>query len=82
MDSSILFKLEDNGPGINEKSIPFIFDQFYRADLARGTKKGGSGLGLSIAKRIIEEHDGSIWAENNTRAGITIFITLKRADEK
>ncbi len=81
MDSYILFKLEDNGPGINEKSIPFIFDQFYRADLARGTKKGGSGLGLSIAKRIIEEHEGSIWAENNTRVGITISITLKKADE-
>ena len=81
-DSSILFKLEDNGPGINEKSIPFIFDQFYRADLARGTKIGGSGLGLSIAKRIIEEHEGSIWAENNTRVGITISITLNRVDEK
>ena len=81
MDSYILFKLEDNGPGVNEKSIPYIFDQFYRADLARGTKKGGSGLGLSIAKRIIEEHNGSIWAENNTGAGISIFITLKRANE-
>ena len=81
MDSTILFKLEDNGPGVNEKSIPFIFDQFYRADLSRGTKKGGSGLGLSIAKRIIEEHHGSIWAENNMGAGISIFITLKRADE-
>ena len=81
MDSYILFKLEDNGPGVNEKSIPFIFDQFYRADLARGTKKGGSGLGLSIAKRIIEEHHGSIWAENNNGAGISIFITLKRANE-
>ena len=81
MDSYILFKLEDNGPGVNEKSIPYIFDQFYRADLARGTKKGGSGLGLSIAKRIIEEHNGSIWAENNNGAGISIFITLKRANE-
>ena len=82
MDSSyILFTLEDNGPGVNENSIPFIFDQFYRADLSRGTKKGGSGLGLSIAKRIIEEHNGSIWAENNTKTGISIFITLKRANE-
>ena len=81
IDSHILFKLEDNGPGVNEKSIPFIFEQFYRADLARGTKKGGSGLGLSIAKRIIEEHNGSIRAENNIGAGISIFITLKRANE-
>ena len=78
MDSYILFKLEDNGPGVNEKSIPFIFDQFYRADLARGTKKGGSGLGLSIAKRIIEEHNGSIWAENNTGAGYNDFYYVKK----
>ena len=68
-NSHILFKLEDNGPGINEKSIPYIFDQFYRADLARGTEKGGSGLGLSISKRIIEEHQGTIWAENNHGRG-------------
>ena len=81
MDSYILLKLEDNGPGVNEKSIAFIFDQFYRADLARGTKKGGSGLGLSIAKRIIEEHDGLIWAENQTGEGMMILIKLKKADE-
>ena len=81
MDSYVLFKMEDNGPGINEKSLPFIFDQFYRADLARGTEKGGSGLGLSIAKRIIEEHHGSIWAENNKGQGITILFTLKKAGE-
>lgn len=81
VDSYILFKLEDNGPGVNEKSIRYIFDQFYRADLSRGTKKGGSGLGLSIAKRIIEEHGGSIWAENNIGTGISIIITVKRANE-
>lgn len=80
-DTYILFKMEDNGPGINEKSLPFIFDRFYRADLARGTEKGGSGLGLSIAKRIIEEHNGLIWAENNNRQGTTILFTLKKAGE-
>ncbi|RDW22312.1 two-component sensor histidine kinase [Oceanobacillus arenosus] len=81
-NSHIFFKLEDNGPGINEKSIPHIFDQFYRADLARGTEKGGSGLGLSISKRIIEEHQGTIWAENNNGQGITILFTIKKAGEK
>ena len=53
-NSHILFKLEDNGPGINEKSIPYIFDQFYRADMSRGTEKGGSGLGLSIQKESLK----------------------------
>ena len=73
MDSYILFKLEDNGPGVNEKSIPYIFDQFYRADLSRGTKKGGSGLGLSIAKRIIEEHHRSMVDNNNESRVLSIF---------
>ena len=65
----------------HEKNFPFIFDQFYRADLARGTEKGGSGLGLSIAKRIIEEHHGAIWAESKKGHGITIFFTFEKAGE-
>ncbi|MCQ6279376.1 cell wall metabolism sensor histidine kinase WalK [Bacillus sp. EB600] len=77
----ILFKLEDNGPGIAAESLPFIFDRFYRADLARGTEKGGSGLGLSIAKRIIEEHHGAIWAESKKGQGTTILFSLKKAGD-
>lgn len=78
----ILFQLSDNGPGITAENLELIFDRFYRADQARGTEKGGSGLGLSIAKRIIEEHHGSIWAESVHGNGTTIFFTLKKAGEK
>ncbi|OIK10300.1 HAMP domain-containing sensor histidine kinase [Bacillus sp. MUM 13] len=78
-DSQLLFSLEDNGPGIEEENLPFIFDRFYREDLARGTEKGGSGLGLSIAKRIIEEHHGTIWAESKKGKGTTIIFTLEKA---
>ncbi|SMQ86854.1 His Kinase A (phospho-acceptor) domain-containing protein [Bacillus sp. OV166] len=78
VDSQILFSMNDNGPGIEEKNLPLIFERFYRADLARGTEKGGSGLGLSIAKRIIEEHHGAIWAESLKGQGTTIFIKLKK----
>lgn len=81
-DSQILFKLVDNGPGIAEGNLPLIFDRFYRADAARGTEKGGSGLGLSIAKRIIEEHHGNIWAESQIGKGTTILFTLEKAGEK
>ncbi|MDP4170777.1 MAG: HAMP domain-containing sensor histidine kinase [Bacillota bacterium] len=76
---SITFRMKDNGPGIDKSNLPFIFDRFYRADLARGTEKGGSGLGLSIAKRIIEEHQGSIWAESVRGEGTAILFTLKKA---
>jgi signal transduction histidine kinase len=81
MDSKILFKMADNGPGIAEENLPFIFDRFYRADMARGTDKGGSGLGLSIAKRIIEEHRGNIWAESMKGQGTTILFTLDKAGD-
>ncbi|WML56631.1 HAMP domain-containing sensor histidine kinase [Neobacillus sp. PS2-9] len=78
-DTKIQFEIEDNGPGIAEGNLPVIFNRFYREDKARGTEKGGSGLGLSIAKRIIEEHHGRIWAESKKGQGTTILFTLDKA---
>jgi histidine kinase len=71
---TIMFK--DNGQGIEETTLPYIFDRFYRADLSRNTSTGGSGLGLSIAKKIIEEHGGKMWAESVEGQGTSIFFTL------
>ncbi|NHM30757.1 sensor histidine kinase [Neobacillus terrae] len=82
IQTHIQLSIKDNGPGISPENLPLIFDRFYRADLARGTEKGGSGLGLSIAKRIIEEHHGSIWAESSEGEGTTISFTLKKAGEQ
>jgi histidine kinase len=82
VDDGVLFKMTDNGPGIAEENLSIIFDRFYRVDTARGTEKGGSGLGLSIAKRIIEEHHGSIWAESRQGQGTTISFTLIKAGEE
>jgi signal transduction histidine kinase len=82
IQTHIQLSIKDNGPGISTENLPLIFDRFYRADLARGTEKGGSGLGLSIAKRIIEEHQGSIWAESSEGEGTTISFTLKKAGEQ
>lgn len=77
---SIQFQIKDNGQGIPEKDIPYIFDRFFRADLSRNTLTGGSGLGLAIAKLIIEEHGGSIWAESTEGIGTSIYFTLKQKD--
>ena len=53
--------IEDNGKGIAAKDLPYIFDRFYRTDSSRNSSKGGSGIGLSIVKKIIEDHGGRIW---------------------
>jgi len=71
--------IEDNGMGIAEEDLPFIFDRFYRADASRSTKTGGSGLGLAIAKKVIEDHSGKIWANSKKHEGTTISFTLKKA---
>jgi signal transduction histidine kinase len=71
--------IEDNGKGISKEDLPYIFDRFYRADTSRNSKKGGSGLGLSIAKKIIEDHTGRIWAASEVGVGTTISFTLKKS---
>ncbi|NLP34104.1 MAG: HAMP domain-containing histidine kinase [Clostridiales bacterium] len=75
---NVLIAIEDNGRGIADQDIPYIFDRFYRADSSRNTKKGGSGLGLAIAKKIIEDHSGQIWAKSEQGRGTTIFFTLRK----
>lgn len=80
-DNDVVVRITDNGQGISEGKLPFIFDRFYRADPARNTQKGGSGLGLSIAKHIIEEHGGRIWAQSRKAVGTTIAFTLKKTQE-
>lgn len=72
----VVISIADNGPGIPRESIPFIFNQFYRAEQSRNKLTGGSGLGLSIAKMIIEEHNGVITLESTLKVGTKITITL------
>ncbi len=55
-------EIEDNGKGIAAKDLPYIFDRFYRTDVSRNSSKGGSGIGLSIVKKIMEDHGGKVWA--------------------
>ena len=59
---AINIRISDNGRGIDEKDLPHIFERFYRSDASRNTKLGGSGIGLSIVKKVIENHEGSVVA--------------------
>ncbi|MBQ6733382.1 MAG: HAMP domain-containing histidine kinase [Lachnospiraceae bacterium] len=75
---SVRIEIEDNGRGIAAKDIPHIFDRFYRTDTARGTKIGGSGIGLSIVKKIVEDHGGYIWATSHEGEGTCMHLVLRK----
>lgn len=74
-------ELEDNGKGIDAKDLPNIFDRFYRTDASRNSSKGGSGIGLSIVKKIVEEHGGKIWATSKPETGTTMYFVLRKYQE-
>ena len=71
--------VSDQGIGIEEHQLPRIFDRFYQVDSASTRKVGGSGLGLSICKAIVEAHHGSLWVESQPGAGSTFTFTLPLA---
>lgn len=72
----LVIKIIDNGSGIAEEDIPFLFERFYKADKARVRGKTGTGIGLSIVKNIVEAHNGKISVESNLGIGSTFIITL------
>lgn len=74
-------EIEDNGKGIAAKDLPYIFDRFYRTDKARSSQKGGSGIGLSIVRKIIEDHDGQIWATSKEGTGTVMHFALRKYQE-
>lgn len=74
----IRVELQDNGRGISKKDLPFIFDRMYRADASRNSGTGGSGIGLAIVKKIIEDHGGRIWAESKEGEGTTMCFVLRK----
>jgi signal transduction histidine kinase len=78
----VVLMVRDNGPGIPSEHLPLIFNRFYKADVARKAAGGGSGLGLSIAKAIVEWHGGTITARNDNGALFEIRLPSSEADEK
>ena len=77
----IQVEIEDNGRGIAVKDLPLIFDRFYRADASRNSALGGSGIGLSIVRKIIEDHGGKIWANSKLGTGTIMFFVLRKYQE-
>ncbi len=77
----IQVEIEDNGSGIAAKDLPYIFDRFYRSDASRNSSKGGSGIGLSIVKKIIEDHGGKIWATSREGNGTVMYFVLRKYQE-
>lgn len=78
MGSKIEIVMKDNGKGISPEALPHIFDRLYRADASRNSAVGGSGIGLSIVKKIILDHNGTITAESVVGQGTTMHICLNK----
>lgn len=75
---SIRVEIEDNGKGISQRDLQNIFDRFYRTDASRNSGTGGSGIGLSIVKKIIQDHGGYIWATSKEGEGTCIHFVIRK----
>lgn len=78
---AIRVEIEDNGEGIAAKDLPNIFERFYRSDASRNSTKGGSGIGLSIVKKIVEDHGGYIWATSKEEEGTCLHFVFRKYRE-
>jgi len=72
---AVLVEVTDTGDGIRPEDLPFIFDRFYRGEKSRSRSTGGAGLGLAIAKGIVEAHGGQIGVESGTQ-GTRFYFTI------
>lgn len=79
---AIRVEIEDNGKGIAAKDLGRIFERFYRTDASRSSSQGGSGIGLSIVKKIIEDHGGYIWATSKEGEGTCMHFVIRKYIEK
>ena len=75
-EDRVVVRVQDTGSGIPAEDLPHVFERFYRVDRSRARSTGGSGLGLTIAKRIVEAHGGQIWAQSWLGAGSTFAFSL------
>ena len=74
--SEILFSVKDTGIGISAEQLTHVFNRFYRTDKSRNRASGGSGIGLTIAKALVQAHQGKIWAESEPGKGATFYFRV------
>lgn len=75
-EERLLLEVKDNGRGINEANLPFIFERFYKGRTTNEETPAGTGLGLAITKEIVQRHDGDIWAKSQEGNGTAIYVEL------
>ena len=80
-ENFVQVEIEDNGIGISPRKLPLIFERTYRADESRNSAVHGSGIGLSIAKKIMEDHGGRIWATSREGSGTTMYLVIRQYRE-
>ncbi len=78
--AEVVIEVADQGPGIPESEAQRVFERFYRADAARASNQGGAGLGLAIARWIVDLHGGRIRPERNQPHGCRMVVVLPEAD--
>ncbi len=81
LEDTVEIRIQDTKPGVGDRDLPKLFDRLYRVDRSRSRVLGGSGLGLSIGKAIVETHSGTIRAEHSPMGGLTVVMAFPRAVE-
>ncbi|MFT6826451.1 MAG: two-component system phosphate regulon sensor histidine kinase PhoR, partial [Patiriisocius sp.] len=76
--NKVIIRVTDNGEGIEKEYIPRLFERFYRVDKSGSRKEGGSGLGLSIVKHIVDAHDEKIYVESQHGIGSEFSFTMEK----
>ena len=79
--NNVKLSVYNTADSINREQLPHLFDRFYRTDVSRNSSKGGSGIGLSIVKKILEDHGGKVWATSRLGIGTIMYFVLRKYQE-